>query len=88
MQKREKLPQMVAGRLGEFAGIDRSGLYVLRAPCLSSPVIYKIGKTLNLRKRLDQYQLYFPFGFLVDLLWIFPRGLGNGKVHFYTIDRV
>ena len=69
---------MVVG-LGEFAGIDRSGLYVLRAPCLSSPMIYKVGKTLNLRKRLDQYQLYFPFGFLVDLLWIFPRGLGNGR---------
>ena len=67
---------MVAG-LGEFAGIDRSGLYVLRAPCLSSPMIYKVGKTLNLRKRLDQYQLSFPYGFLVDLLWIFPRGLKN-----------
>jgi len=65
---------MVLG-LEEFAGIDRAGLYVIRAPCVSSPRIYKVGKSLNLRKRLDQYQLYFPYGFLIDLLWIFPRGL-------------
>ena len=69
---------MVLG-LEEFAGVDRAGLYVLRAPCLASPRIYKIGKSLNLRKRLDQYQLYFPYGFLIDLVWIFPRGLKNAK---------
>ena len=66
-------------RLEEFAGVDRAGLYVVRAPCQASPRIFKIGKTLNLRKRLDQYQLYFPYGFMIDLVWIFPRNLKDAK---------
>ena len=67
---------MVLG-LAELSGIDRAGIYVVSMPCLKSPKIYKIGKTTNLRKRLDSYQLYYPFGVLVELLWIFPRRLGK-----------
>ena len=77
---------MVLG-IEELVGVDRAGIYVISAPCMSSPKIYKIGKSVNLRKRLDQYQLAFPYGFLVELLWIFPRRLTNAKYELGKVER-
>ena len=63
--------------LGPLAGLKRSGIYALSVPCVKTPKITKIGKAKDLRARIDQYQLYYPFGVALELLWIFPRGTRN-----------
>ena len=63
--------------LAPLAGLKRSGIYAVSVPCLKQPGIIKIGKAKDLRGRIDQYQLYFPFGVAVELLWIFPKGTRN-----------
>ena len=62
---------------GELAGIKRSGIYTLSMPYMKELKIRKIGKAKDLRARIDQYQLYFPCGVAVELLWIFPKSARN-----------
>jgi len=59
--------------LAPLAGVKRSGIYALSVPCMKEPKMIKIGKAKDLRARIDQYQLYYPFGVAVELLWIFPK---------------
>ena len=53
--------------LGPLAGLKRSGIYAISVPCVKAPKIMKIGKAKDLRARLDQYQLYYPFGVAIEL---------------------
>ena len=63
--------------LGPLAGLKRSGIYAISVPCVKAPKIMKIGKAKDLRARIDQYQLYYPFGVAIELLWIFPKNTRN-----------
>ena len=63
--------------LGPLAGLKRSGIYAISVPCVKAPKIMKIGKAKDLRARIDQYQLYYPFGVAIELLWIFPKNIRN-----------
>ena len=77
---------MVLG-LGELAGVKRSGIYALSVPCMKKPNITKIGKAKDLGSRLDQYQLYFPFGVAIELLWIFPKATKNVDMILQKMER-
>ena len=47
----------------------------------------KIGKAKDLRVRIDQYQLYYPFGVAVELLWIFPKATRNVDSKLHQMER-
>ena len=77
---------MVHG-LEELAGIKRSGIYALSVPCMKEPKLTKIGKAKDLGARIDQYQLYFPFGVAIELLWIFPKSTRGVDAKLLNLER-
>ena len=73
--------------LAPLAGVKRSGIYALSVPCMKEPKIIKIGKAKDLRARIDQYQLYYPFGVAVELLWIFPKNTRDVDFKLQQMER-
>ena len=73
--------------LAPLAGVKRSGIYALSVPCMKEPKIIKIGKAKDLRARIDQYQLYYPFGVAVELLWIFPKNTRDVDLKLQQMER-
>ena len=73
--------------LAPLAGVKRSGIYALSVPCMKEPRMIKIGKAKDLRARIDQYQLYYPFGVAVELLWIFPKASRNLDSRLRQMER-
>ena len=78
--------QMVVD-LAPLAGVKRSGIYALSVPCMKEPKIIKVGKAKDLRARIDQYQLYYPFGVAVELLWIFPKNTRDVDLKLQQMER-
>ena len=74
--------------LGPLAGLKRSGIYAVSVPCVKAPKITKIGKAKDLRARIDQYQLYYPFGVAIELLWIFPKNTRNVDTLLKKMERL
>ena len=54
---------------------------------MKEPKIIKIGKAKDLRARIDQYQLYYPFGVAVELLWIFPKNTRDVDLKLQQMER-
>ncbi len=73
--------------LAPLAGVKRSGIYALSVPCMKEPKIIKVGKAKDLRARIDQYQLYYPFGVAVELLWIFPKNTRDVDLKLQQMER-
>ena len=73
--------------LAPLAGVKRSGIYALSVPCMKEPKMIKIGKAKDLRARIDQYQLYYPFGVAVELLWIFPKNARDVDWRLQQMER-
>ena len=73
--------------LAPLAGVKRSGIYALSVPCMKEPKIIKIGKAKDLRARIDQYQLYYPFGVAVELLWNFPKNTRDVDFKLQQMER-
>ena len=73
--------------LAPLAGVKRSGIYALSVPCMKEPKMIKIGKAKDLRARIDQYQLYYPFGVAVELLWIFPKHTRDVEYRLQQMER-
>ena len=73
--------------LGPLAGLKRSGIYAISVPCVKAPKIMKIGKAKDLRARIDQYQLYYPFGVAIELLWVFPKNTRNVDTLLTKMER-
>ena len=73
--------------LAPLAGVKRSGIYALSVPCMKEPKMIKVGKAKDLRARIDQYQLYYPFGVAVELLWIFPKNTREVDLKLQQMER-
>ncbi len=73
--------------LAPLAGVKRSGIYALSVPCMKEPRMIKIGKAKDLRARINQYQLYYPFGVALELLWIFPKNTRDVDSRLQEMER-
>jgi len=54
---------------------------------MKEPKMIKVGKAKDLRARIDQYQLYYPFGVAVELLWIFPQNTREVDLKLQEMER-
>ena len=71
--------------LPELKGEKRAGLYIISAT--KNAKHFKVGKSVDIQKRLDQYHLCFPTGFYIHGILLMKKNSNFGQLFTRNVQK-